>query len=58
MLLRKIFSVVWAFLWKMFNPDTSKKSKEICFSLKCDNENYPSLVQVVLNDNMLLARSI
>ena len=35
----------WAFQWKMlFNPDPSKQAIEICFSHKCDNENYPSLV--------------
>ena len=28
----------------LFNPDPSKQAIEICFSHKCDNENYPSLV--------------
>ena len=41
----------WAFQWKMlFNPDRSKQAIEICFSIKRDNENYPSLV---FNDSKL-----
>ena len=34
----------WAFQWKMsFNPDPNKQAIEVCFSNKCDKENYPSL---------------
>lgn len=62
MLLTQILPVVQAFKWKMFNPDPSKKSvkrkAKRYVSLKRDNENYPSLEQVVLNDDMVLARNI
>ena len=28
----------------LFNPDPSKQAIEICFSHKCENKNYPSLM--------------
>ena len=34
----------WAFQWKMFNPDPSKQTIEICFSHKRENKNYSSLM--------------
>ena len=34
----------WAFQWKMsFNPDPNKQAIEVCFSNKCDKENYQPL---------------
>ena len=34
----------WAFQWKMFfNPDPNKQAIEVCFSNKCNKENYQPL---------------
>ena len=34
----------WVFQWKMsFKPDANKQATEVCFSNKCNKENFPPL---------------